>query len=109
MDLRPEHARVPLIYDMSFKLEEPLRRDCVRARYLKLFFDDYVVLRYPKCERLFAEHYRELAVQASQSTTSGHQTDFIATEIERMTKAGRRYSKLVARFGPGILLVKITG
>ena len=50
---------------MSFKLEEALRKDYVRTRYLKLFFYDYIVLRYPKRERLSTEHYRELVVQVS--------------------------------------------
>ncbi|KAG9229904.1 hypothetical protein BJ875DRAFT_488485 [Amylocarpus encephaloides] len=81
--------------------------DCLRGRYISLFWFDYFDKTYPNLKTGFNSHYSDLAKNMrGWATTDPTPPDpeSIVPKLRYLVKAGRRYDMLVKAFGEGILL-----
>jgi hypothetical protein len=94
------------IYKATIRVEaqshQQSHQDCLRRRYLALFWFDYFKARYPGQETAFDYEYTELGRYILGSALAD--TDETVSKLREQVKAGRKYSVLTAKFGDGILL-----
>jgi hypothetical protein len=90
------------IYEATIRVEAQSHQDCLRRRYLALFWFDYFKVRYPGQETAFDCQYVELGRHILGSAVAD--SDETVSKLREQLKAGRRYSMLTAKFGDGILL-----
>jgi hypothetical protein len=90
------------IYEATIRVEVQSHQDCLRRRYLALFWFDYFKARYPEQETAFDYEYVELGRHILGSAIAD--TDEAVSKLREQVKAGRKYSILTAKFGDGILL-----
>ena len=76
--------------------------DCLRQRYLAIFWFDYFKVRYPEQKAAYDHEYLELGQRILGCIASN--TDEIVSILRQQVQAGRRYNMLTARFGDAILL-----
>jgi hypothetical protein len=90
------------IYKATIRVEVQSHQDCLRRRYLALFWFDYFKARYPRQETAFDYEYVELGRYILGSADAD--TYETVSKLRELVKAGRKYSILTAKFGDGILL-----
>jgi hypothetical protein len=90
------------IYEATIRAEIQSHQDCLRRRYLALFWFDYFKARYPGQETAFEYEYVELGRYILGSDVAD--TDETTSKLKGQVKAGRKYSLLTAKFGDAILL-----
>jgi hypothetical protein len=93
---------VRFIYNATIRIELQNHQDCLRRRYLALFWFDYFQARYPELETAFNHEYVEFGRQILGSTVAD--TDATVSKLRELVKAGRKYNMLTAKFGDSILL-----
>jgi hypothetical protein len=102
--LPPEACQEPLrfIYDATTRIEPQIHEDCLRRRYLALFWFDYFNARYPEQQTAFDHEYEQLARYVLGLAIVD--SDATVSALREQVKAGRKYNMLTRKFGDGILL-----
>jgi hypothetical protein len=99
-----ETSREPIcfIYDATVQFVSQSHGDCLRRRYLALFWFDYFKARYPGREAGFDCEYVDLGHTILGSAVAD--TEAVVSLLREYVKAGRKYNMLTMKFGDGILL-----
>ncbi len=102
--LPPENCHEPLrfVLDATARIEPQSHVDCLRRRYLALFWFDCFAARYPEQGTAFDHEYLDLGRHIL-----GHavvDSDARVSRLREQVKAGRKYNMLTRKFEDGILL-----
>jgi len=90
------------VYDATTQIEPRSHEDCLRRRYLALFWFDYFNATYPEQETAFDHEYVQLARYVLGPAVVD--SDATVSALREQVKAGRKYDMLTRRFGDSILL-----
>lgn len=97
------HNAVGFIYNATVHFGSNGQEDCLRRRFLALFWFDYFNKHYPDVKTGYYSQYGDLSNMSLTSNVYGNQEANIA-ELRAQVRAGRRYIILANGFGEGILL-----
>jgi hypothetical protein len=102
--LPPENYYEPLrfVLDATTRIEPQNHEDCLRRRYLALFWFDCFNARYPEQETAFDHEYVGLGRYILGPAVV--ESDARVSRLREQVKAGRKYNMLARKFGDGILL-----
>ncbi|KAH8674440.1 hypothetical protein BGZ60DRAFT_404034 [Tricladium varicosporioides] len=102
--LPPEDCHNPLnfVLDVTSWIERQGHKDCLRGRYLALFWFDCFNTRFPEQEKAFDQEYVDLGRCILGPTIV--ERDERVSMLREQVKAGRKYNMLTRKFGDAILL-----
>jgi hypothetical protein len=102
--LPPENCHEPLrfVLDATTRIEPQSHEDCLRRRYLALFWFDCFAARYPEQETAFDHEYLDLGRHILGPAVVD--SDARVSSLREQVKAGRKYNMLTRKFEDGILL-----
>jgi hypothetical protein len=95
---------VSFIYFATARFHENAIEDCLRRRFIALFWFDYFEASFP--ERKRSTNDREYTSLARWISVTKDQAEIrgVAKAVAAQVRAGRRYDKLAVAFGNGVLL-----
>ncbi|KAH7364020.1 hypothetical protein BKA65DRAFT_127679 [Rhexocercosporidium sp. MPI-PUGE-AT-0058] len=103
----PWSGELAHFYDNTLNVEESHGLYAIRGRFMKLFFCDLLYLLNPlaACDKTNKKLYDQLTNIIARKSEAKTDPQLIRSNLTEWVRAGRRYHKLAASYGPAILFV----